>query len=109
MGLAHVLWEKSIPTVDTKNGPSVMAKKFAMPYGAAATIFLGRTNDENAPWVPKKSKQEVSTVRTGFLGLFREEVVTTTMHGNHDAVTPEMVADQIDKYLATLTGFQWPF
>jgi hypothetical protein len=101
MGLAHVLWEKSIPEVGTKNGPSVMAKKFAMSYEAATAIFLGRTSDENASWVPKKSKQEVSTVRTGFLGLFREGVVITTIRGNHDAVTPEMVADQIDKYLAT--------
>lgn len=58
MGLAHCLWRSSIPEADTWNGASIMAKKFAMPYGEAENIFF-----------------------------------------NHKAVTPEMVADQIDKYL----------
>lgn len=80
MGLAHCLW-RSIPAPKFSTGASVMARSFGLPYAEAKEIFMGE-----GAWVPKQ--------RVGFLWLGTEP--------NHDAVTPEMVADQIDKYLASV-------
>lgn len=85
MGLAHQLWKGTVPAVGRASGPSVMAHEFAMPFGAAKSIFLG-----NMDWLPKDSISE---------GRFWSR--KTYSRANHDRVTPEMVADQIDAYLAT--------
>lgn len=84
MGLAHVLW-KSIPEVDSEDGASVMARSFAMPFGVAENIFLGKGD-----WIP------TYTTETGMLWWKEQH-----SRQNHNSVTPEMVADQIDAYLAT--------
>lgn len=84
MGLAHALW-KAIPqgSNDMNTGSSRMAKAFAMPFAAAKNVFFG-----NFDWMPTKTKVK------GILWWKK-----TTRKANHEAVTPEMVADQIDKYL----------
>lgn len=84
MGLAHQLW-KSIPESDNdvKTGTSRMARAFAMPYTDAKNIFFG-----NRDWTPQKEWTE------GW--IFKK----TFKSHNLGAVTPDMVADQIDKYLA---------
>lgn len=87
MGLAHQLWDQ-IPQTGTDSGPSVMAREFAMNYTAARSIFLG------GQWCPTKTK--IST--TGSLWWKKEK---TTTKWDLRKVTPDMVADQIDKYLAT--------
>jgi hypothetical protein len=66
MGLAHQLWKQQVPSVNVGDGPSVMARVFAMPYEAAGNIFL------SASWATETPGHQI---------------------------TPEMVADQIDKYL----------
>lgn len=81
MGLAHYLWSGSIPDTNINTGASIMAREFAMPFKEAKSIFLG-----SAAWTP--------TQRTGHLWWAKDKY-------NLDIVTPEMVADQIDKYLAT--------
>ena len=86
MGLAHQLWAESIPNVDIDNAASVFARKFAMPYGVAKSIFLG-----DVKWCPLKTKIK------GALWWRKEKEVTDLK-----AVTPEMVADQIDAYLAKI-------
>lgn len=74
MGLAHELWS-AIPSVDRRDGPSVMARTFAMPYEQAERIFLGEA------------------YRTEHLfGIL-------TRYPGHDNITPEMVANAIDAYL----------
>lgn len=73
MGLAHQLWESEIPQVGNTRDPSVMARKFAMPYEKAEQIFFA-THKYNRHY-----------------GVFPRSI---------DSVTPEMVADQIDAYLA---------
>ncbi len=88
MGLAHALWN-SIPEVGLDNGATVMARSFAMPYKAADAIFFG-----SSKWLPTKDKVKT----TGSL-WWKEEKVTRV--SNLKAVTPDMVADQIDAYLAT--------
>ncbi len=93
MGLAHALW-KSIPHTNVGNGASVMARCFAMPYGAALNIFFGREGANTADWVPYRTEE----AREGFL-WWKQTV--TRQHPKLGAVTPEMVADQIDLYLAT--------
>lgn len=75
MGLAHELWSQSIPAVGRSDVASVMAREFALPYEEAAYIFLRQTG------------------KTRFLG-----VIPTTPE--MDEITPEMVADQIDRHLA---------
>jgi hypothetical protein len=83
MGLAHALWN-GIPVVGPKDGPSVMAHKFAMPWGEAKRIFLGGFD-----WTPTR------TFTKGFL-WWSERYLKFDLK----RVTPEMVADQIDAYLA---------
>src|SRR6185312_8366948 len=83
MGLAHQLWA-TIPSVNRTNGASFMARSFAIPFEDARSIFLGSEGQFAAAWLPKK--------RTGF--WFRPGYVS-----DFQSVTPEMVADQIDKYL----------
>jgi hypothetical protein len=78
MGLAHRLW-KSLPepTSQWREGSSMMARQFAMPYSEAERIFFGD-----------------AYTRQQFFGL-----ISTTIPQRD--VTPDMVADAIDKYLAT--------
>jgi len=80
MGLAHRLWA-SIPeaknTATCSTGPSIMGRAFAMPYETARDIFMG----------------EGEWTRTGL--IFKTQI-------DFKKVTPEMVADQIDKYLETV-------
>jgi hypothetical protein len=84
MGLAHALWN-SIPSADRESGPSIMARRFAMPFAEAKSIFLGKDGSSAADWLPAKNMRKwFRTVRVSDL----------------TAVTPEMVADQIDAYLA---------
>lgn len=89
MGLAHALWKK-IPKAHRHSGASIMAKAFAMPYSDADNIFMG-----HGEWAPRRIKTK--TVRTGFLGLHLARETRQTL--DFRAVTPEMVADQIDAYL----------
>lgn len=76
MELAHRLWD-DIPETLRNDGALVMARNFQMPYRDAANIFMG-----DGDWVP--------SVGTG----------SGRMVADLDAVTPAMVADQIDAYLA---------
>lgn len=84
MGLAHLLWANSQigdtaigDDTEYKEWISIMARQFSMPYGKAHEIFFGGAYRE-----PR------------YFGLSSTEIP-------RDRVTPEMVADQIDKYLAT--------
>ena len=86
MGLAHALW-KQIPPTNRKNGASVMAREFAIPYAEALSIFLAQGDNG---WCPYQSVTE------GRMWWKKERHLTDLQ-----AVTPEMVADQIDKYLET--------
>lgn len=83
MGLAHALWD-SIPEANRSDGASIMAREFAMPFGHARSIFMGGS------WTPTKTEVE------GCL-WWKETTHVMNLH----AVTPEMVADQIDAYLKT--------
>lgn len=74
MGLAHELWS-SIPEASNETGASIMARAFHMSYEAAHTIFFG------SAWRKRKF----------FGGYF---------YPPHSTITPSMVADAIDKYLA---------
>jgi hypothetical protein len=73
MGLASALWRRSIPEVNNDIGASVMARVFHMSYEGARRIFFGS-------YVRRK--------------LF------SRVHIPHSSITPEMVADAIDDYLA---------
>lgn len=87
MGLAHALWRT--PTATKETGASIMARTFAMPYEAANSIFMGK-----GEWAPRKDTSYVKGA------LWWKHKVEQSV-SNHEAVTPEMVANQIDKYLAT--------
>lgn len=87
MGLAHALWGEIIPDAHRYDGATIMAREFAIPYSAAESIFLAK--GYNA-WCP------TSVVTSGRLWWKREKYRTDLK-----AVTPEMVADQIDLYLET--------
>lgn len=94
MGLAHNLWSK-IPAASTKTGSSIMAKAFAISHRVAESIFLGRTQGKlRAPWVPT---HVFVTKYTGFWFWKRK-----TQTPDWRCVGPDMVADQIDEYLATV-------
>ena len=73
MGLAHQLWNE-IPWAGVDSGASLMARHFAMPYSRAKSIFF------QTQW------------HSRIMGIFPR---------SYSSVSPEMVADQIDKYLAT--------
>lgn len=87
MGLAHQLWNE-IPahhkSRDHNGGSTKMAKAFAIPFTAAKNIFFGYGG-----WTP------YTPTTTGHLWWKK-----TTNLSDLENVTPEMVADQIDKYLA---------
>lgn len=87
MGLAHLLWKELGENTWRQNQAlSQVARAFAMPYEKAEHVFIGER------WVPQKKKilQQAS--------LFREE--KSEMVSDFERVTPEMVARQIDKFLA---------
>jgi hypothetical protein len=101
MGLAHTLWE-AIPAVHKENASSVMARQFAIPYGVAQSIFMGIELGGPASWATlRKVKTVIARER---LGLFRSRPVEiqqeSRVHLDLKDITPEMVADQIDAYLA---------
>ena len=80
MGLAGLLWESlSISGDDYEDAVSDVARGFALPYCEARSMFLG-----DGTWAPRSVK--------GHLWWKESEI-------NFAAVTPEMVADQIDAYL----------
>lgn len=85
MGLASNLW-KSIPEPSNKRekGSSRMARSFSLPYEVAASIFFGSKD-----WTPIRNETK------GMLWWKKHRQFL-----NIAAVTPEMVADQIDKYIA---------
>lgn len=85
MGLAHSLW-KSIPAVDRKTGASIMARSFAIPFETSSSIFMGTAGQFAADWIPIKTERKWFQVSQSSDGA---------------AVSPEMVADQIDKYLSS--------
>ena len=85
MGLAHKLW-RAVSQSHNETGATNMARTFAMPYYVAESIFYG-----DQSWLPRKSATK------GFLWWKKE---TTTY--DRGAVTPDMVADQIDLYLVSL-------
>lgn len=87
MGLARALWKHQIPQGFNDDGASIMAREFAMPYTAAECIFLG--NGDNS-WIPTSIEEH------GRLWWKKETHMT-----DFGRVTPDMVADQIDKYLET--------
>lgn len=79
MGLAHKLWSKEVSEVSNqgKIGSSIMARSFGMPYTTARDIFFGD-----------------AYIRLHCFGLVPIRV-------SFSKITPDMVADQIDKYLET--------
>lgn len=92
MGLAYRLWTGKSP-IDFENGndsaaannrkwSSYSARTFAMPLGEAERIFL------NTEWTRQQ--------RT-FLGIPAGRTPSLDL----EDVTPEMVADEIDRYLTT--------
>lgn len=83
MGLAHRLWSV-IPETTPDDGPSVMAREFALPYAVSKSIFVG------GKWTP------IEIEETGTLWWKKRETSFSFR-----SVTPEMVADQIDIYLAS--------
>lgn len=89
MGLAHRLW-KQIPRSSSETGATIMAREFAIPYGVALNIFLADYG--HAEWLPRRVEHKTE----GRL-WWKKEI--STSHRDYDAVTPEMVADQIDAFL----------
>lgn len=88
MGLAHVLWKDKIAEMTPPEAAtSIVARAFAISYHKASYIFQGSFD-----WVPEKTKE---------VGFFRKRKIKI---GEPDRarVTPEMVAEQIDKYLETV-------
>lgn len=86
-GLAHALWKSLVPDLDdADDNASEMARVFAIPYGVSKDIFMGRGD-----WVPTK----VVAVGPWWRRVKVDE-------SDFDAITPEMVADQIDLYLETV-------
>lgn len=77
MGLAHRLWESYVPWVGIDSGPSVMAKTFSMPYAASKRIFMDA------------DKHHKDSYLFGMIKIARMS-----------SITPEMVADDIDAFLA---------
>lgn len=72
MGLAHKLWSR-VPRPYADDGTSIMARAFAMPYTEAKKVFF----DANCLWGWGKLPYKPMS-----------------------AVTPENVADAIDRYIA---------
>ncbi len=80
MGMAALLWEGlHISRQDHLDAVSDVARGFAMPYTEACNIFFGY-----GEWSP--------SIVTGHLWWKQYKT-------DLDAITPEMVADQIDAYL----------
>lgn len=86
MGLARGLWDKIDFPVDSydanKHAVSAVARAFAMPYAKAKNVFMGDSFD-----VPFKTE-----------GTWWWK----TSYPDWSDITPEMVADQIDEYLAEM-------
>jgi hypothetical protein len=80
MGLAHELWDVS--ETENKNAASIMSRTFGISYEEADSIFMGQVRGKPAPWREYGPKWWRSTVPRG-------------------DVSPEMVADAIDSYLAS--------
>jgi hypothetical protein len=74
MGLAHLLWKKSVEPAYNATGVTIMARAFSMPYTEAQDIFM---RGRGAP-------------RTCYIGK-----------RDYKRLTPERVADAIDAYLKT--------
>lgn len=80
MRLAHDLWFKNDKWIfDKDNAPSYMARAFAMPLGETQQIFMNKT------W----SKDKILELPIPFI------------EKKYKDITPEMVADEIDRYVAT--------
>lgn len=96
MGMARALWRITDQSMmEVTVGSSIMAKTFGMGFTDSQQIFFG-ANDE------RKYKIE-KIVWGGFLGLWRQTLVELVPI-SRKAVTPEMVADDIDAYLARREG-----
>lgn len=91
MGLAHALWQQ-VPKATKRTGGSFMARAFALPFDVATSIFMGHVGAYRAQWIP------ASAVRTEVSGRLWWKTKKQVPYW--DAITPGMVADQIDKYLA---------
>lgn len=90
MGLAHALW-KQVPKAVKSTGASFMARTFAIPFDAASSIFMGHVGACRARWIPD------AALKTTVTGHFWWKSKKTLPYW--EAITPDMVADQIDKYL----------
>lgn len=86
MGLARALWSEVQFTGrgddNTREAVSVMAREFAMSFTDANRIFAGKAYGGLTP-----------PIIEGHL-WWRRSII------DYDAVTPEMVADEIDRYVA---------
>lgn len=92
MGLARKLW--NTPGTNKQTGATIMARTFAMPYEEAKSIFMGLAPDgSGADWLPHIEKKEIE-------GHLWWKKLKTTSSCDLTNVTPEMVADQIDEFIA---------
>lgn len=84
MGLAFALWsQKDVSDMSDRQVISGTAHMMSMPYEDATRIFYGNN------WSPKIERERL-------FGLLAPEVKFTP----YEKITPEMVADEIDRYLA---------
>lgn len=86
IGLAHRLWNSAgVPAGSNvaNVGASQMAKAFAIPFSAATSIFFGKGN-----WTPTRRERRL------------RDFWRARTYNDLSQVTPEMVATQIDNYLA---------
>lgn len=92
IGLAHRLWKDDIGPLRGFNadwcaGASIMARELAMPFAKALQIFYYANERERT--------------RKKCFGLIS---IVDTVCIEREAVTPEMVADDIDSFLAGQRG-----
>jgi hypothetical protein len=100
MGLAHTLWLGTRrPRGDVNVGSSIMAKTFDMPFEKAKHIFF---------MAMMTRIHHVSITRvaeTSWFGFHKKyETINVDEPISREMVTPEMVADDIDAYLAKHGG-----
>jgi hypothetical protein len=95
MGLAHKLWHQVQFHPHPNVGSSLMAREFSIPFAQAKNIFFG-SNAKRFMAVTV-----TSLVETSWFG-FRKKYATAEVRRpiSREMVTPEMVADDIDAYLA---------